>query len=58
MIEPIKIGPTWRRNADHPSGWDLPELTLGWAIVAWQADRLQMGGKPWRYTPEQLRLTL
>ncbi len=58
MIEPIKIGPTWRRNSDHPSGWDLPEFTLGWAIVAWQADRIQMGGKPWRYTPEQLRLTL
>ena len=58
MIEPIKIGPTWRRNSDHPSGWDLPEFTLGWAIVAWQADRLQMGGQPWRYTPEQLRLTL
>ena len=40
MIEPIKIGPTWRRNSDHPAGWDLPEFTLGWAIVAWQADRI------------------
>lgn len=58
-LEPIRIGPTWQRNPDHPSGWLLPELTLGWHAVRWQADNLQhSSGRPWRYTPEQLRFIL
>lgn len=58
-LEPVKIGPTWQRNPDHPSGWLLPELTLGWHIVMWQAENLQLpDGRPWRYTPEQLRFIL
>lgn len=58
-MEPVAVGPTWERDPDHPSSWHLPELTLGWAIVAWQARHLQHAdGKPWRYTPEQLRFVL
>lgn len=58
-LEPVRIGPTWRRDPDHPSGWHLPELTLGWHIVMWQAETLQHAdGRPWRYTPEQLRFVL
>ncbi|MEU0937583.1 terminase [Embleya sp. NPDC005971] len=37
----------------------LPEFTLGWHALSWTATSLQHGGgKPWRYTPEQARLTL
>jgi len=58
-LEPVRIGPTWRRDPDHPSGWYLPERTLGWSIVMWQAEALQHpSGRPWRYTPEQLRFVL
>lgn len=58
-LEPIRIGPTWQRNPDHPSGWLLPESTLGWHAVMWQAENLQhASGRPWRYTPEQLRFVL
>ena len=58
-LEPVRIGPTWERDPGHPSGWLLPELTLGWSIVMWQADNLQHSdGRPWRYTPEQLRFVL
>lgn len=56
-LEPIRIGPSWQRGPD--GRWLLPERTLGWHIVAWAADNLQLpSGAPWRYTPEQLRLTL
>lgn len=56
---PVTIGPTWQRSGDHPSGWLLPELTLGWHVVMWQAEALQRpDGSPWRYTPEQLRFVL
>lgn len=58
-LEPVRIGPTWVRDPDHPSGWLLPPVTLGWAIVQWQADYLKHAtGQPWRYTPEQLRFVL
>lgn len=58
-LEPLRIGPTWQRDPDHPSGWLLPERTLGWHVVMWQAENLQhASGSPWRYTPEQLRFVL
>lgn len=58
-LEPIRIGPTWQRDSEHPSGWNLPKLTLGWQVVMWQAECLQFpDGRPWRYTPEQLRFVL
>jgi hypothetical protein len=58
-VEPVHLGPTWERDPDHPSGWHLPKLTLGWAVLRWQATRLQHAdGRPWRYSPEQVRLLL
>jgi hypothetical protein len=58
-VEPVHLGPTWERDPEHPSGWRLPKLTLGWSILRWQATRLQHAdGRPWRYSPEQLRLFL
>lgn len=56
-IDPVRIGPSWQKNPD--GSWLLPERTLGWHAVAWAAEYLQApDGGPWRYTPEQLRLTL
>ena len=53
--EPVKIGPTWQ----YDGGWVLPELTLGWRVLAWCGvwlrDKL---GKPWQFTPEQARFIL
>lgn len=58
-VEPVHLGPSWERDPDHPSGWRLPERTLGWAILRWQGTRLQHAdGRPWRYSPEQVRLLL
>lgn len=58
-VKPTCIGPSWQRDPDHPSGWYLPELTIGWDVVAWQAENLQHAdGRAWRYTPEQLRFIL
>lgn len=58
-VEPVHLGPTWERDPDHPTGWSLPKLTLGWDILRWQATRFQHAdGRPWRYSPEQVRLLL
>jgi len=57
IIEPIKIGPTWQKDAF--GRWILPELTLGWQIAGWCAEYLQgKDGKPWKFTAEQLRFIL
>jgi hypothetical protein len=57
VVEPFVLGPTWRRGPDGK--FVLPEYTLGWHALAWTAAYLQhYAGKPWRYTPEQARLTL
>ena len=57
VVEPFTIGPTWKRGAD--GRFILPEYTLGWQCLAWTATYLQHhAGAPWRYTPEQARLTL
>lgn len=57
VVAPFTIGPTWRRGADGK--FLLPEFTLGWHCLAWTATYLQLhAGRPWRYTPEQARLTL
>jgi hypothetical protein len=54
---PTYIGPTWQR--DETGQFILPRRTLGWHAVAWMAENLKHGnGKSWRYSPEQLRLTL
>lgn len=57
VVKPFTIGPTWKRGPD--GRFLLPEYTLGWHCLAWTATYLQhYAGKPWRYTPEQARLTL
>ncbi|MGW0780324.1 terminase [Streptomyces sp. NPDC002913] len=57
VVEPFTLGPTWKRGPDGK--FLLPEYTLGWHALAWTATYLQhYAGKPWRYTPEQARLTL
>lgn len=56
-LEPIYIGPTWRRNGDGT--WFLPEKTLGWEIIGWCGRWLKgEDGKPWLFTPEQMRFVL
>ena len=64
VIKPVAIGPTWRENPD----WDqkneadrfvLPEITLGWQILAWIPKNLRSpNGKPFTPTPEQSRFIL
>lgn len=61
VVEPVAIGPVWRRRADR--GWDLPALTLGWDVLAWTAKYLTQpdgpdAGQPWQYTDEQARAVL
>lgn len=57
IIEPVKIGPTWQKDAF--GRWILPEFTLGWQIAGWCAEYLQgKDGKPWKFTKEQLRFIL
>lgn len=56
-VAPVAIGPSWQKGED--GRWLLPERTLGWHGVFWAAEKLQaLRGGSWRYTPEQLRLTL
>lgn len=53
--EPIKIGPTWQWDGK----WLLPELTLGWRMLAWCGYWLRdNNGQPWQFTPEQARFLL
>lgn len=57
VVVPFTLGSTWKRGPDGK--FILPEYTLGWHALAWTATYLQhYAGKPWRYTPEQARLTL
>lgn len=69
-IDPVYLGPTWRRNPD----WDgvskldeyvLPERTLGWQQIAWveanlQADEVDEYARPmpFKMTFEQKRFLL
>lgn len=56
---PVTLGPAWQRDPEHPTGWSMPEYTLGWHVLSWADRYLQHGDRtPWRYTPEQTRLTL
>lgn len=54
--EPVKIGPTWQWSPE--SGWLLPQITLGWDVLAWAGMWLTHRGKPWAYTMEQARFLL
>jgi hypothetical protein len=54
--EPVRIGPTWQTDGDR---WLLPELTLGWQVLAWCGRWLQQSrGVPWKFTLEQARFIL
>lgn len=54
--DPVRIGPTWQTENGH---WLLPELTLGWQVLAWCGRWLQVSrGEPWRFTLEQARFVL
>jgi hypothetical protein len=57
-FKPICLGPTWRKTDE--GRWDLPELTLGWAVIAWCAKWLNGadGERGWKFTPEQARFIL
>lgn len=58
-VEPFIVGPTWKRDPSHPSGWYLPKQTIGWHAADWAGRNLQHeDGRPWRYTGEQLRFLL
>ncbi|MFD4457688.1 hypothetical protein [Nocardia sp. NPDC058480] len=53
--DPVKIGPTWQWD----NGWQLPEISLGWGVLAWCGKWLRdKHGQPWQFTPEQTRFTL
>lgn len=55
--DPVKIGPTW--DWDDKRGWLLPELTIGWDLLAWAGLWLRgRGDEPWAYTAEQARFLL
>ena len=55
--EPVKIGPTWQW--DEKTGWLLPELTIGWDVLAWSGLWLDGDdGLPWKFTLEQARFVL
>lgn len=60
-LEAVTYGPTWKKNPD--GGWLLPELTLGWDVLAWTEEFLRLpdgpnAGDPWTYTDEQARFIL
>ncbi|MEU4155705.1 terminase [Actinoplanes sp. NPDC026670] len=58
LLDPIYLGPTWKRNED--GSWHLPEKTLGWQILGWISKYLRNdeGTGPWIATPEQARFLL
>lgn len=60
-IKPIAIGPTWQKDAD--GNYILPNITLGWDVLAWAAVNLLQpdgpnAGNGWEFTNEQARFTL
>lgn len=62
-LEPIAIGPTWRR--DRRGDFELPRHSLGWAALDWASNEgwLQQpdgpdAGSKWEFTPEQARFLL
>jgi hypothetical protein len=54
-VDPVYIGPTWKRSADGK--FVLPERTLGWQILKW-INRYVGVGQPWVPTKEQARFLL
>lgn len=55
--DPVRIGPVWDWAPGR--GWNLPEYSLGWDVMAWCGFWLNgPGGDPWRFTAEQARAVL
>lgn len=55
-VEPVCVGPTWRRDPTHPSGFAHPERSLGAGVVAWGWQWLRNpDGEQWVCTDEQER---
>ena len=56
------LGPTWQK--DEAGDWLLPERTLGWEVIGWCSEYLQMDDstpddfQPWDFTDEQMRFIL
>ncbi len=58
-VRPVCIGPTWRRDRKHPSGFAHPKRSLGWEALYWAFEWLQLpDGGPWVCTPEQERFVV
>ncbi len=55
-VVPHCMGPAWSKNED--GSWALPERTLGWEVIGWIAENLQLDGERIRLTLEQMRLIL
>jgi hypothetical protein len=60
-IAPVAIGPTWQFDKNGEP--IIPELTLGWQVLAWSAEYLRQpdgpdAGERWNYTDEQARFIL
>lgn len=60
-LEAVTYGPSWQKNPD--GSWLLPELTLGWDVLAWTEAFLRLpdgpnAGDAWTYTAEQARWLL
>jgi hypothetical protein len=59
VVEPVCIGPTWRPDPDHPTGYAHPKLTLGWDAIYWVHKWLRLpNGSHWKPTDEQERFLL
>lgn len=56
MLVPFHYGPTWQTDED--GDYLIPRLTLGWWVIGWIAENLQLSGEPIVLTPEQERLIL
>lgn len=56
-LEPVHIGPTWKLAQDRSHGkYELPQLTLGWQIIAWINEYVNVPEKG--LTSEQIRFIL
>lgn len=63
-IEPVLLGPTWRRNPET-GFFVLPKRTLGWQAIDWARENLTSDETddegnflPWEFTDEQGRFVL
>lgn len=56
-LDIVTLGRTWERDAF--GRFVEPEHTLGWQVLAWCTEWLQLpDGSPWRFTREQARFVL